>query len=140
MVFQHFRFLAPASPHKYPSHLPSKVFRLHFSISDHFFHDFSENVLPARVVTTILDIGAQHIKANILLFRPRNGGDKAYGHDFRIYRCVARSFPIYPLHDSQAGPQKKLLLQVANTDRNGFGSAAEAFRLKEYRCTNLQTL
>ena len=52
-------------------------------------------MLPARLATTILDIGTHHIKSKILLFRPRNGGDKAYfGHDFRIYRCVARSFPI----------------------------------------------
>ena len=30
MVFQHFRFLAPPSPHIYPSHLPSKASRLIF--------------------------------------------------------------------------------------------------------------
>ena len=47
ILFQHFRFSAPLSPHKYPSHLPSKVFRLHSPSSDPFFHDFSENVLPA---------------------------------------------------------------------------------------------
>ena len=35
MKNQHFQFLAPLSPHKYPSPLPSNVFRLHFSSSDH---------------------------------------------------------------------------------------------------------
>ena len=40
MLFQHFRFWAPPSPLIYPSHLPSKVFRLHFSLSDHLFSRF----------------------------------------------------------------------------------------------------
>ena len=37
MKNQHFRFLAPTSPHIYPSHLPPKLFRLHFSLSDQLF-------------------------------------------------------------------------------------------------------
>ena len=61
LLFQNFRLLAPPSPHMYPSHLPSKLFRLHFSLSDHFFHDMSENMLPAAVRSMILNIDTKHV-------------------------------------------------------------------------------
>ena len=57
ILFQNVRFLAPSAALIYPSHLPSDLFWLHFSLSDDFlhdffsfcFHDFSENVFPARI-------------------------------------------------------------------------------------------
>ena len=39
------------------------------------WHDFSENVLPAQVGTTILDIDTKHLNLKISLYRPRHGPD-----------------------------------------------------------------
>ena len=74
MEFQHFRFLAPPSPHIYPSHVPSKAFRLHFSLSDHFFHDFSENVIPACIGSTIPNIATKHFQWKIPRLGPLFAG------------------------------------------------------------------
>ena len=46
MKNQHVRFSAPSSPLIYPSHLPSKVFRLHFSLSGNFFSWIFWNYAP----------------------------------------------------------------------------------------------
>ena len=78
------------------------------SLSDNVFHDFSENVLPALVGTTVLD------------FRPQNGSDKIhFGHVIfsRIVLLLVSS-PLYSLDATQAGPQKTsqilaILLPVA---------------------------
>ena len=75
------------------SHLPSMVFRLHLALSDHMFYDFSENALPASVGSAILHIYTTHTPSKNSLLRPRNKPDKAnFGHGFRPYRFVARSF------------------------------------------------
>ena len=93
MKNQHFRFLAPTSPHIYPSHLPSKVFRLQFSLSGHFFHEFSENVLPAHIGSAILNIDTKHFQSP--LFGPRSDPNRThFSYDFQPYRSVARSFPL----------------------------------------------
>ena len=69
-----------------------------FHFQPTFFDDFSENVLPAYVGSTILDIDTKHFTSKILFFRPQNGSDKAnFGHDFQPYRSVVRSFaPLSP--------------------------------------------
>ena len=60
-----------------------------------FFHDFSENVLPARVGSTILTIATTHFKSKISIFRPRSGSNRAHvGDGLRPYRSVVRSFPL----------------------------------------------
>ena len=85
-----------------------------------FFHIFSKKCSPPSVGSTFLKIGPHHFALKISLFRRRNGPNKAHvGDSVWSYRSVVRSFPFYPPHASQAGPQKTsqicvLLLQVAS--------------------------
>ena len=87
-----------------------------------FFHEISENVFPACIGSTILNIDTKHLLWKISFFRRRNGPGKAhFNNDFRPYRSAVQSFPFYPLHAPQAGPQKSpqicvLLGQVASLD------------------------
>ena len=59
------------------------------------FHDFSENVLPAHLGSTILHTDTKRFRTTNLTFRPRNGPDETHvGHDVRPRRSVVRSFPL----------------------------------------------
>ena len=120
MLFQHFRFLAPPSPHIYPSHLPFKAFRLHFSFSNHFVSWFFWNCAP------------RCSRNNNSENRQSIFNEKSYFFDLEtaqiklvsvmVFGLIALSFaplPFYPPPASQAGPQKPsqicvLLLQVAS--------------------------
>ena len=96
------------------------LFWLHFSHSGHFFLDFSRNVLPASIGSTILNIDTS-------IFN-----EKSYFFDVEMSQIepitmiifgpaalLFALFPSYPLHASQARHRKTLqicvlLVQVAS--------------------------
>ena len=82
MVFQHFRFLAPPSPHIYPSHLPSKASRL----------DVSPSIQKTYKNNGCLTI----LLSKVSIFRRRNHPKRtSFGDVFRSHRCVFRSLPLW---------------------------------------------
>ena len=51
--------------------------------SSYLFDDFPENVLPAYVGSTNLDIDTKHFTSKFPFFRPQNGSDKVdFGHEW----------------------------------------------------------
>ena len=78
MVFQHFRFLAPPSPHIEASNSPSKVFRVHFSLSGYIFHHAHRNSIED--LSNIDGISIEHPSK---IYRMRQNVVEVHPNDLR---------------------------------------------------------
>ena len=86
------RHQAPTYTH-HTCHLKLSGSILHFPTT--FFHEICENVLPACIGNTILNIATKHFQSKISLFSPRSGPTWAhFGGDVRPYRSAVRAFPL----------------------------------------------